>query len=250
MRNTIESITLKFSIMTAIASHLQTVTRNIESAALKADRDPKAVTLLAVSKTRPPEDILEAAEAGQFAFGENYEQEAIAKIETIRKSRPDLKLEWHFIGPIQSNKTRSIAEHFDWVHSVDREKIARRLSEQRPNGLPPLNICLQINISREKTKSGIFPEELPKLAKAISAMPKLRLRGLMAIPEPESDPEKQREPFAAMKILFDELVQDGYDLDTLSMGMSDDMETAIREGATTVRIGTAIFGKRSYPDKE
>ena len=236
--------------MTAIASHLQTVTRNIESAALKADRDPKAVTLLAVSKTRPPEDILEAAEAGQFAFGENYEQEAVAKIETIRKSRPDLKLEWHFIGPIQSNKTRSIAEHFDWVHSVDREKIARRLSEQRPNGLPPLNICLQINISREKTKSGIFPEELPKLAKAISAMPQLRLRGLMAIPEPESDPEKQREPFAAMKILFDELVQDGYDLDTLSMGMSDDMETAIREGATTVRIGTAIFGKRSYPDKE
>lgn len=236
--------------MTAIASHLQTITKNIESAARKADRDPKAVTLLAVSKTRPPEDILEAAEAGQFAFGENYEQEAVAKIKAIRKSRLDLKLEWHFIGPIQSNKTRSIAEHFDWVHSVDREKIARRLSEQRPDELHPLNICLQINISREKTKSGILPEELPKLAKAISAMPKLRLRGLMAIPEPESDPEKQREPFAAMKVLFDELVQNGYDLDTLSMGMSDDMETAIREGATTVRIGTAIFGKRRYPNKE
>ncbi len=236
--------------MTTITSHLQTITKNIEAAAKKADRNPDTVHLLAVSKTRPPEDILEAAEAGQLAFGENYEQEAVGKIEAIKKSRPDLKLEWHFIGPIQSNKTRSIAEHFDWVHSVDREKIARRLSEQRPDHLGPLNICLQINISNEKTKSGILPEDMLKLAESISAMPNLRLRGLMAIPEPESDPARQRQPFAAMKALFDQLVQAGYNVDTLSMGMSDDMETAIQEGATTVRIGTAIFGKRNYPDKK
>ena len=236
--------------MTDITNHLQTITKNIEAAVNKAKRDPSTVHLLAVSKTRPPEDILEAAEAGQIAFGENYEQEAVSKIGAIRQSRPDLRLEWHFIGPIQSNKTRSIAEHFDWVHSVDREKIARRLSEQRPENLPPLNICLQVNISNERTKSGVLPERVPDLAKAISAMPKLRLRGLMAIPEPQSDPAKQRAPFAAMKALFDQLVQSGYDLDTLSMGMSDDMETAIQEGATTVRIGTAIFGKRNYPDKQ
>ncbi len=236
--------------MTAITNHLQTIHKIIDSAAKKAARDPDTVHLLAVSKTRPPEDILEAAKAGQFAFGENYEQEAVAKIEAIRQSHPDLKLEWHFIGPIQSNKTRSIAEHFNWVHSVDREKIARRLSEQRPADLPPLNVCLQVNISQEKTKSGVIPEEVSHLAKAISAMPNLRLRGLMAIPEPESDPAKQRQPFQAMKALFDELVQAGYDMDTLSMGMSDDMETAIQEGATTVRIGSAIFGKRSYPAKQ
>lgn len=235
--------------MTDIATHLQTITKNIEAAASKAHRDPHTVHLLAVSKTRPPEDILEAAAAGQLAFGENYEQEAVSKIGAIRQSRPDLKLEWHFIGPIQSNKTRSIAEHFDWVHSVDREKIARRLSEQRPENLPPLNICLQVNISNEKTKSGVLPEEVSGLAKAVSMMPNLRLRGLMAIPEPESDPARQRQPFFAMKVLFDQLVQSGYNLDTLSMGMSDDMETAIQEGATTVRVGTAIFGKRNYPDK-
>lgn len=236
--------------MTTITNHLQTITKNIEAAAKKADRNPDTVHLLAVSKTRPAEDILEAAEAGQLAFGENYEQEAVDKIEAIKKSRPDLKLEWHFIGPIQSNKTRSIAEHFDWVHSVDREKIARRLSEQRPDHLGPLNICLQINISNEKTKSGILPEDMLKLAESISAMPNLRLRGLMAIPEPENDPARQRQPFAAMKALFDQLVQAGYNVDTLSMGMSDDMEMAIQEGATTVRIGTAIFGKRNYPDKK
>lgn len=236
--------------MTAIKHHLQTITKNIEATAVKAERSPATVHLLAVSKTRPPEDILEAAEAGQLAFGENYEQEAVAKIEVIKKTRPDLKLEWHFIGPIQSNKTRSIAEHFDWVHSVDREKIARRLSEQRPECLAPLNICLQINISNEKTKSGILPGDLPNLAKTISDMPNLRLRGLMAIPEPETDPARQRQPFQAMKALFDELVRSGYDIDTLSMGMSDDMEMAIQEGATIVRIGTAIFGKRNYPDKK
>lgn len=239
-----------FPIMTDIANHLQTITKKIGQAAVAANRLPDTVHLLAVSKTRPPADILDAAEAGQLAFGENYEQEAVPKIVAIRQSRPDLNLEWHFIGPIQSNKTRSIAGYFDWVHSVDREKIARRLSEQRPKNLPPLNICLQVNISNEKTKSGVLPEEVPALAKAISGMPNLRLRGLMAIPEPESDPVKQREPFAAMKALFDQLVQSGYQLDTLSMGMSDDMETAIQEGATTVRIGTAIFGKRDYSGKD
>ena len=198
------------------------------------------------SRFRP---ILEAAEAGQLAFGENYEQEAVRKILAIRQERPDLKLQWHFIGPIQSNKTRAIAEYFDWVHSVDRERIARRLSDQRPANMPPLNICLQVNISGENSKSGVRPEELADLAKAVSGMPRLKLRGLMAIPEPQSDPEKQRQPFNAMKILFERLRKAGYDLDTLSMGMSDDMEAAVQEGATTVRIGTAIFGQRHYPEK-
>lgn len=164
--------------MTDITNHLQTITKNIEAAACKANRDPHTVHLLAVSKTRPPEDILDAAEAGQRAFGENYEQEAVSKIESIRQSRPDLELEWHFIGPIQSNKTRSIAEHFDWVHSVDREKIARRLSEQRPENLPPLNVCLQVNISKEKTKSGVLPEEVSCFGKSGFGDADLRLRGL------------------------------------------------------------------------
>ena len=167
----------------------------------------------------------------------------------IRQERPDLKLQWHFIGPIQSNKTRAIAEYFDWVHSVDRERIARRLSDQRPANMPPLNICLQVNISGENSKSGVRPEELADLAKAVSGMPHLKLRGLMAIPEPQPDPEKQRQPFNAMKTLFERLRKAGYDLDTLSMGMSDDMEAAVQEGATTVRIGTAIFGQRHYPEK-
>ena len=210
--------------MSAITDHLQTVRTRVCRAAQQAHRDPSSVNLLAVSKTQPVSAILEAAEAGQLAFGENYEQEAVRKIMEIRQNRPDLKLEWHFIGPIQSNKTRAIAEHFDWVHSVDRKRIARRLSDQRP-------------------------EELADLVKAVSGMPRLKLRGLMAIPEPQSDPEKQRQPFSAMKTLFEELKHTGYDLDTLSMGMSDDMEAAVQEGATTVRIGTAIFGQRHYPGK-
>ena len=236
--------------MSAITDHLQTVRTRVFQAAQQAHRDPSSVNLLAVSKTQPVSAILEAAEAGQFAFGENYEQEAVRKIMEIRQNRPDLKLEWHFIGPIQSNKTRAIAEHFDWVHSVDRERIARRLSDQRPEDMPPLNICLQVNISGEDSKSGVRPEELADLVKAVSGMPRLKLRGLMAIPEPQSDPEKQRQPFSAMKTLFEELKHAGYDLDTLSMGMSDDMEAAVQEGATTVRIGTAIFGQRHYPDKQ
>ncbi len=235
--------------MSAITDHLQTVRTRVCRAAQQAHRDPSSVNLLAVSKTQPVSAILEAAEAGQLAFGENYEQEAVRKIMEIRQNRPDLKLEWHFIGPIQSNKTRAIAEHFDWVHSVDRERIARRLSDQRPEDMPPLNICLQVNISGEDSKSGVRPEELADLIKAVSGMPRLKLRGLMAIPEPQSDPEKQRQPFNAMKTLFEELKHTGYDLDTLSMGMSDDMEAAVQEGATTVRIGTAIFGQRHYPGK-
>ena len=235
--------------MSAITDHLQTVRTRVCRAAQQAHRDPSSVNLLAVSKTQPVSAILEAAEAGQLAFGENYEQEAVRKIMEIRQNRPDLKLEWHFIGPIQSNKTRAIAEHFDWVHSVDRERIARRLSDQRPDDMPPWNICLQVNISGEDSKSGVRPEELTDLVKAVSGMPRLKLRGLMAIPEPQSDPEKQRQPFSAMKTLFEELKHTGYDLDTLSMGMSDDMEAAVQEGATTVRIGTAIFGQRHYPGK-
>lgn len=236
--------------MSAITEHLQSVRIRVSQAARQAQRDPSSVNLLAVSKTQPVSAILEAAEAGQSAFGENYEQEAVRKILAIRQERPDLKLEWHFIGPIQSNKTRAIAEHFDWVHSVDRERIARRLSDQRPDDLPPLNICLQVNISGEGSKSGVHPEELAALAKTVSSMPRLKLRGLMAIPEPQSAPEKQRQPFHAMKTLFEQLKRAGYDLDTLSMGMSDDMEAAVQEGATTVRIGTAIFGQRHYPEKQ
>ena len=236
--------------MSTISDHLQEIRQRIQSAARTAERNPSTVHLLAVSKTQPTNAILEAADAGQKAFGENYEQEAVSKILAIRASRPDLKLEWHFIGPIQSNKTRSIAEHFDWVHSVDREKIARRLSDQRPAALAPLNICLQVNISGEASKSGIHPENLLGMAKTVSAMPRLKLRGLMAIPEPESSPDRQREPFKAMKVLFNQLRKAGYDVDTLSMGMSDDMDAAIEEGATTVRIGTAIFGKRNYSSRK
>ena len=190
--------------------------------------------------------VIEAADAGQRAFGENYVQEAIDKISEIRQQRPDLKLEWHFIGPLQSNKTRSVAENFDWVHAVDREKIAQRLSDQRPSTLPPLNICLQVNVSGEATKSGVAPEALPELARAVSQLPHLKLRGLMAIPEPAETEEAQRKPFAQLRQLQQELAALGIDTDTLSMGMSSDMPAAIAEGATIVRSGTAIFGKRTY----
>ena len=183
--------------------------------------------------------------AGQRAFGENYEQEAIEKIRQIRTLAPDLEIEWHYIGAIQSNKTRSLAESFDWVHSVDRERIARRLSEQRPAELPPLNICIQVNVSAEESKSGLVPEDTILLAETVHALPRLRLRGLMAIPEPEDDPQKQREPFRQLRLIFDDLNARGFNLDTLSMGMTADMDAAIAEGATIVRIGTAIFGARA-----
>lgn len=232
--------------MSVISGNLQGVKDTISAAARASARDPQAIKLVAVSKTCNAELVLEAARAGQKAFGENYEQEALAKIKAVREAQPELQLEWHFIGPIQSNKTRPIAESFDWVHSVDRERIARRLSDQRPAHLPPLNVCIQVNISGEASKSGVAPEETADLARKVAAMPRLKLRGLMAIPEPESDPEKQRAPYRRMRELFEELRAEGMDLDTLSMGMTDDMNTAIAEGATVVRVGTAIFGPRNY----
>jgi pyridoxal phosphate enzyme (YggS family) len=204
------------------------------------------VQLLAVSKMFPPEAVLEAADAGQRAFGENYLQEGVDKIAAVAKARPDLALEWHFIGPIQSNKTRPIAASFDWVHTVERLKIAQRLSEQRPTELGPLNICLQVNISGEATKSGVHPDELPALARAVAALPNLRLRGLMAIPEPQPDVALQRAPFARLRALARAIVDDGIFVDTLSMGMSADLHAAVLEGASIVRVGSAIFGARHY----
>ncbi|WP_312955611.1 YggS family pyridoxal phosphate-dependent enzyme [Pseudomonas songnenensis] len=225
--------------MSTIEKNIAKVAARIREAAQAVDRDPATVGLLAVSKTQPAAAIREAAAAGIRDFGENYLQEALDK----QAELSDLPLAWHFIGPIQSNKTKSIAEHFDWVHSVDRLKIAQRLSDQRPAALPPLNICLQVNVSGEASKSGCAPEELPKLAQAVAAMPHLRLRGLMCIPAPSEDPAEQRAAFARLRALRDELP---LTLDTLSMGMSQDLEAAIAEGATWVRIGTALFGARDY----
>lgn len=233
-------------IMSLISRNLQVVHDGIATAARRAGRNSSDIQLLAVSKTFGPEAILEAAQAGQTAFGENYLQEALDKMAAVRAQQPGLLLEWHFIGPIQSNKTRAIAEHFDWVHSVEREKIAQRLSDQRPRHLPPLNVCLQINISGEASKSGATLEQAQPLAHAIARMPQLKLRGLMAIPEPADDIEQQRMPFRRMRLLFDQLRAQGLAIDTLSMGMSADMDAAIVEGSTMVRIGTAIFGKRDY----
>ncbi len=230
--------------MSVIPQNLQAVHARIAAAAQAAGRDPSRIGLLAVSKTFGPDAVIEAALAGQRAFGENYLQEALDKMATIRAAQPDASLEWHFIGPIQSNKTRPIAEHFDWVHSVEREKIAQRLSEQRPTHLPPLNVCLQINISGEASKSGATLAQAAALAQAVAAMPRLKLRGLMAIPEPAGGFEQQRKPFRQLRALFEQLQAQGLDLDTLSMGMSADMDAAIAEGATIVRVGTAIFGKR------
>lgn len=226
--------------MSTIAQRLDTVRARITLAEKHAGRPPGSVQLLAVSKTRPAEEIRAALQAGQIRFGENYLQDALPKIEALA----DNTIEWHFIGPIQSNKTRDIALHFAWVHSVDRLKIARRLSEQRPEELPPLNICLQINISGEDSKSGVMPEEAGSLAQAISGLPRLRLRGLMTIPAVAADKARQRIPFSRMRDLYESLNQQGLQLDTLSMGMSNDFEVAIEEGATIVRVGSAIFGPR------
>jgi len=231
--------------MSAIRENLQAVRRRIAEVADNAQRGHE-VRLLAVSKTFDAQAVVEAAAAGQQAFGENYLQEALDKMARVHAQQPELKLEWHFIGPIQSNKTRAIAEHFDWVHSVDREKIAQRLSDQRPPELPPLNICLQVNISGEASKSGVLPAEVVPLANAIAQLPRIRLRGLMAIPEPERDAARQREPFRQLRVLYEYLRAEGLALDTLSMGMSADMDAAIAEGATIVRIGSAIFGNRNY----
>ena len=208
-----------------------------------AGRPVQAVTLLAVSKTFGADAVREAVAAGQSAFGENYVQEALAKIAALADLRSGLQ--WHLIGPLQSNKTRDVAEAFDWVHSLDRLKTAQRLSEQRPPGLPPLQVCLQVNISAESSKSGLAPGEVLPLAQAVAALPGLRLRGLMAVPEPAADPAAQRAPHRALHALLATLNASGLVLDTLSMGMSADLEAAITEGATLVRIGTAIFGGRT-----
>lgn len=197
--------------------------------------------LLAVSKTWPAESVREAAAAGQRAFGESYVQEAIDKLDALA----GLGLEWHFIGPLQSNKTRPVANAFAWVHSVDRLRIAQRLSEQRDVHLPPLQVCIQVNVSGEASKSGVAPDALPELARAVAALPRLQLRGLMTIPEATSDVAVQRARFATLRQLKDGLVASGLSLDTLSMGMSDDLDAAIAEGATIVRVGTAIFGSRA-----
>ena len=230
----------------SISENLQLVQHRIATSSQAGGRDPSSIALLAVSKTFDAQAVLTAAQAGQRAFGENYVQEAIDKISATRELNPNLQLEWHFIGPIQSNKTRQIAEHFDWVHSVDRLKIAQRLSEQRPADMPPLQICLQVNVSGEATKSGLEPDALLELAREVNALPNLRLRGLMAIPEPTEDVEQQRAAFAKLRLMQNDLQAVGIPTDTLSMGMSADMDAAIAEGATIVRIGTAIFGGRDY----
>jgi len=235
------------SIMSSISQKLQAVHKSINSATAMASRPRDSVMLLAVSKTFGADAVLEAAAAGQRAFGENYLQEALEKMAVVNASTAAVgDIEWHFIGPIQSNKTRPIAEHFDWVHTIEREKIAQRLSDQRPPELPPLNVCLQVNISGEASKSGVVPEQAMAVAQAIAALPRLRLRGLMAIPEPTADVAQQRAVFRQVRELFVQLQEQGLTLDTLSMGMSADMEAAIAEGATIVRIGSAIFGQRDY----
>ncbi|KWR91032.1 YggS family pyridoxal phosphate-dependent enzyme [Cupriavidus sp. IDO] len=229
--------------MSVIAANLQAVHRSIAAAAQQAGRQPLDVALLAVAKTVPPTVVRTAFDAGQRAFGENYVQEGVDKIVALADLRS--QLEWHFIGPLQSNKTRLVAEHFDWVHALDRFKIAERLSAQRPAGMAPLQVCIQVNISGEASKSGVPPAQALELARAVAGLPGLRLRGLMAIPEPASAPAAQRRPFAAMRELLAALREAGLDVDTLSMGMTADMEAAIAEGATIVRIGTAIFGARA-----
>lgn len=232
--------------MSIIAGNLQAVEATITDAVKASERTRSDVQLLAVSKTFPAQAVLDAMAAGQLAFGENYLQEALDKIASVAQAQPDAAVEWHFIGPIQSNKTRPIAASFAWVHTVERLKIAQRLSEQRPPELGPLNICLQVNISGEASKSGASPEDLPALAREVAQLPNLRLRGLMAIPEPTTDVAEQRAAFARVRALFDALRADGLALDTLSMGMSGDLAPAIAEGATIVRVGSAIFGKRDY----
>lgn len=226
----------------SIITRFQNVKNRVHQACLDANRDPESVQLLAVSKTKPIKDIQVLSENGQKSFGENYVQESLAKIEVF----PDL--EWHFIGPIQSNKTKPIAENFEWVHSVDRLKIAQRLSMQRPIDLPPLNILLEVNISGQSSKAGFNAQEILEFAPQIAELPNLRLRGLMAIPQQADSLEQQRRPFAKMQQLLKQLQQQypDWELDTLSMGMSSDLEAAIHEGATIVRIGTDIFGARDY----
>jgi pyridoxal phosphate enzyme (YggS family) len=233
-------------IMSTIAHKLQAVDATIRAASNTAGRDRASIQLLAVSKSFPAEAVLEAIAAGQRAFGENYLQEALDKMAAVAAALPAAPIEWHFIGPIQSNKTRPIAAGFDWVHTVERLKIAQRLSEQRPAGMAPLNICIQVNTSGEASKSGAAADEVEALARQITLLPNLKLRGLMTIPELETDKARQRAGFARLRLLADGLRAGGIELDTLSMGMSADLAAAIAEGATIVRVGSAIFGVRNY----
>jgi len=229
----------------ALPARLAEVRRRIDSACAQAGRPVEGVRLHAVSKTQPADAVRAAVAAGQHAFGENYVQEALDKIAALADLRA--QIEWHLIGPLQSNKTRPVAEAFDWVHSVDRLKIAQRLAEQRPPGLPPLQLCLQVNVSGEASKSGLAPSEVPEVARAVAALPRVRLRGLMSIPAPALGLEAQRAPHRALRELLAALNAQGLALDTLSMGMSDDLEAAVAEGATMVRVGTAVFGARPTP---
>ncbi len=224
---------------------MQAVLAAMRDATLAAGRRAEEVELLAVSKTFPSEAVREAYQAGQRRFAESYVQESLHKMDALR----DLAIEWHYIGPIQSNKTRHITEHFAWVHSIDRLKIAERLSAQRPAQLPPLQVCIEVNISGEASKSGVKPEEVAALARTVAALPNLRLRGLMTVPAPTEDVAEQRAAFARLRGLFEQLNNQGLQLDTLSMGMSHDFKSAILEGATVVRVGTAIFGARHYGEK-
>ncbi|MDH5204505.1 MAG: YggS family pyridoxal phosphate-dependent enzyme [Hylemonella sp.] len=226
--------------MTMIAANLQTVQERIASACRAAGRLPQEVRLLAVSKTIDPQGVAQAFDAGQRAFGENYIQEAVEKMVLLQQ----LPIEWHCIGPVQSNKTRLVAQHFAWLHTLERFKIAQRLAEQRPDGLPPLQVCIQVNVDGGATKSGVPPREALALAQAVAQLPRLQLRGLMCIPEPAPDFETALGVFKRARDLFEELREQGLPLDTLSMGMTDDLEAAIHAGSTLVRVGTAIFGRR------
>ncbi|MEN2427140.1 YggS family pyridoxal phosphate-dependent enzyme [Chromobacterium vaccinii] len=226
----------------SLSSRLQQVRLRLDAACAAAGREPGAAALLAVSKTFPADDLRAAYDCGQRAFGENYVQELQQKCEALA----GLDIEWHFIGPLQSNKTRVVAERAHWAHSIDRLKIAERLSAQRPDGLPPLNVCVQVNVSGEDSKSGCAPEEAAALARAAAGLPRLRLRGLMCIPEPTQDAARLAAQFARLRGLQQQLNAEGLALDTLSMGMSADLEAAVAEGATLVRVGSAIFGQRDY----
>ena len=226
--------------MIRVTENLRKIRDLLDDAAVEAGRDPGSVQLLAVSKKQPVTSIREAADAGQRAFGENFVQEGVEKIRAVGRS----DLTWHFIGHLQSNKTRAVAEYFDWVHTIETLRVARRLSEQRPPALGPLQVCLQVNVDAEDSKSGMSPGEVPALARAVGALPNLRLRGLMCLPAVREDFRAQRKPFATLRKLADTLRREGIDLDTLSMGMTGDFRAAIFEGATIVRIGTAVFGER------
>jgi hypothetical protein len=238
--------------MTELDACFQAVVERIAEAERRYQREPGSVRLLAVSKTFPLSAVRAAFAAGQRCFGESYLQEAVDKVQALAALRDAAGegIEWHFIAPIQSNKTRLVAEHFSWAHGVDRLKVARRLSEQRPDGLPPLNVCLQVNISAEVSKAGVSLAELPALAAAVAVLPHLRLRGLMTLPARADGLENQRRPFAQLRQALERLQGDGYALDTLSMGMSADLEAAIAEGATLVRVGTALFGQRPPQPKD